>query len=474
MDNHFYITTTLPYVNAKPHLGFAWEILTADFIARYQRLQGKKVIFNTGTDEHGQKILQQAIQNNLSPQAYVDQLSRNFLDLTSLLSISNTNFIRTTDPQHLIAAEHFWNLCLKNGDIYQKKYQVKYCIGCELEKTDSELVDGRCPLHPNQELEFRAEENYFFRFSRYQEKLLALYQNKPNFILGAGKMSEIISFAKGGLQDFSISRLKEKMSWGIPVPHDPAQVMYVWFDALINYISTLGWPNHEADYQEFWPGIQICGKDNLRQQSAMWQAMLFSAQLPSSQQILVNGFITVNGQKMSKSLGNIIDPSQLLAKYGLNATRFIIASFPVLSGDVDITDARLNDFYTAHLTNGLGNLCSRLAKLASVTDDNWHLSKPTKISSTVAQFMNQFLTHQALQSIIEQISLLDQSLSRQKPWLIKDDLEKRAILTPILQQLLQLIYDLQIFIPDFSDKLLSHFTQSRINPLQPLFPKIKS
>ena len=471
MTKNFYLTTTLPYVNAKPHLGFAWEILTADFISRYHQVLGENVIFNTGTDEHGQKIYEKALENNLTPQAYTDQLVVAFEELKPLLNLSYTNFIRTTDAHHVAAAQEFWRRCFANGDIYKQKYQTKYCVGCELEKTDSELVDGCCPLHPNQELELREEENYFFRFSKYQQPLLDFYTANPDFVLGAGKMSELLSFVKRGLKDFSISRLKTKMPWGVPVPDDDEQVMYVWFDALVNYISTLGWPDENSSFKDFWPGRQICGKDNLRQQSAMWQAMLISAGVPNSRQILVNGFITVDGQKMSKSLGNVISPVDLIEQYGQEATRFLLASLPVLSGDADITSTRLHDFYTANLVNGLGNLASRLAKLASGLDQISELTPISAFSQEFNEKMSQFLTNQAQETIIAKISQIDQELSLAKPWLITDSVEKHAVLQPLIQQLLQILYDLQIFMPETAALLTNHFSQAQIMPLSPLFPR---
>ncbi|HVY67898.1 MAG TPA: methionine--tRNA ligase, partial [Patescibacteria group bacterium] len=293
MPGKFYITTTLPYVNAKPHMGHAQEFVYADVIARYQRgILGKDVIFNTGTDEHGQKIYDKAREEGKEPQAYADEYAAKFGGLKQALNLSYNRFIRTTDPHHVAAAQEFWRRCLKRGDIEKQNYRIKYCVGCELEKTDSDLDEnGRCPLHPNLELEIREEENYFFKFSKYQQPLLELYQAHPDFVVPDFRFREIQEFVKRGLQDFSISRLAAKMPWGIPVPGDDKHVMYVWFDALINYISTLGWPEDSGErtgpsaeqagsalstqrYSDFWPGIQIAGKDNLRQQSAMWQAML--------------------------------------------------------------------------------------------------------------------------------------------------------------------------------------------------------
>ncbi|MDP3733319.1 MAG: methionine--tRNA ligase, partial [Candidatus Daviesbacteria bacterium] len=315
----FYITTTLPYVNAEPHLGFAMEIVQADIIARYHRLLGEAVVFNTGTDEHGIKIYRAALEQKKDPQAYVDEYAAKFDALKQSLNLSYTNFLRTSSPNHKKAAQEFWKLCLANEDIYKKDYKIKYCVGCELEKTDSELEDAKCPIHPNLQIEIIEEENYFFRWSKYQKPLLELYEKNPRFVLPDFRLKEIKEFVSKGLQDFSISRLKDKLPWGVPIFNDPDHVSYVWFDALVCYISTLGWPEDQKKFNEFWPGVQVAGKDNLRQQSAMWQAMLLSAGLPNSKQIIIHGFITNAGQKMSKSLGNVIDPFELVKKYGTDA-----------------------------------------------------------------------------------------------------------------------------------------------------------
>ena len=325
-DKKFYITTTLPYINSEPHIGFAKEIIMADIIARHKRQLGFEVFFNTGTDEHGLKIFQQANESGRDIMQHCDYYSNKFFELKEQLNLSFNNFIRTTDAKHLLAVKKFWETCLTNGYIYKKNYQVKYCVGCELEKSDSELEDGRCPLHPNKDLEFIDEENYFFKFSAFQEKLLEFYKKNPDFVKPANRLNEIRNFVKEGLRDFSISRVREKMPWGVDVPGDSSQVIYVWFDALINYISTLGWPNDQVKFENFWPGLQVCGKDNLRQQSAMWPAMLMSVDLPLSKNVLVFGFLTLNGQKISKSLGNTIDISELIAKYPLDALRYFLIS----------------------------------------------------------------------------------------------------------------------------------------------------
>ena len=299
----FYITTTLPYVNAEPHLGFAMEIVQADIIARYHRFLGEDIIFNTGTDEHGIKIYRAALAEKKDPQNYVDEYAAKFDALKEALNLSYTNFLRTSSPQHKKAAQEFWKRCLTNGDIYKKSYKIKYCVGCEMEKTESELENEKCPIHPNLEIEIIEEENYFFKFSKYQQQLSDLYAKNPEFVLPDYRLKEITEFVSSGLQDFSISRLKEKLPWGVEVPNDPDHVFYVWFDALVCYISTLGWPDDEKTFNEFWPVVQMAGKDNLRQQAAMWQAMLMSAGLSNSKQIIIHGFITNTGQKMSKSMG---------------------------------------------------------------------------------------------------------------------------------------------------------------------------
>ena len=359
----YYLTTTLPYVNADPHIGFALEIIQADILARAERLRGNEVVFNTGTDEHGLKIWQKAQEAGVEPKAYCDEYAAKFHGLKEALNLTYTNFIRTTDAHHVAAAQEFWKRCDASGDIYKKAYKVKYCVGCELEKTDSDLVDGRCPIHPKLEIEIIDEENYFFRFSKYGEALLAHYESHPDFVVPDTRLNEIRSFVAGGLQDFSISRLASKLPWGVPVPNDPEQVMYVWFDALVNYVSTLGWPENQKNFEDFWPGVQVAGKDNLRQQSAMWQAMLLSAKLPLSKQIFIHGFITAEGQKMSKSLGNVVNPYDLVARYGTDAVRhYLVGALPAYA-DGDFSQKLFEEHYGSKLVNGIGNLSSRVGTM---------------------------------------------------------------------------------------------------------------
>lgn len=471
MANKFYITTTLPYVNADPHIGFGWEITEADVIARYRRQLGEQVVFNTGTDEHGSKIYQKAQARGLDTQAYVDEYAAKFLNLKDLLNLSFNNFIRTTDDHHIQAAQEFWRRCAQNGDIYKATYEVKYCVGCELEKTESELVEGRCPDHPNRELEIREEENYYFKFSKYQQALLDLYEEHESFIKPAAKQKEISNFVARGLQDFSISRLANKMPWGIPVPGDEKHVMYVWFDALVNYVSTLGWPDENSNFSSYWPVVQIAGKDNLRQQAAMWQAMLLSAKLPPSKKILINGHITMNGQKMSKSLGNVISPRELVEKYGIDGARYSMLSLTTFDGDPDVTWERLDNQYTGNLANGLGNLCSRVAKMAQKAELHYQ-GDTAAFNSTYLKHMNSYDLTAALEWIFEQVAATDQFLSEQKPWK-KEGSVQAKILQQAMERIVNIAYHLQPFMPETAEIIMKHFTADQVEAITPLFPRIK-
>lgn len=472
MKNKFYITTTLPYVNSDPHIGFGMEIIQADVIARWQRLLGKEVLFNTGTDEHGLKIYRKALENNQSPQEYCDFYAAKFEKLKNALNISYTNFIRTTDAHHKLAAQELWRRCLANGDIYKKNYRVKYCVGCELEKTDSELVDGKCPIHPNMEIELIDEENYFFRFSRFQEPLLKLYAERPNFVLPAERLNEIKCFVERGLEDFSVSRLKSKMPWGVPVPDDDEQVMYVWFDALTNYISTVKWPSEE--YKEWWPGYQIAGKDNLRQQSAMWQAMLLSANLEPSTQILIHGFITADGQKMSKSLGNVVDPFELVDKYGTDAVRYYFLAEMNPFEDGDFSVEKFEKRYNGDLANGLGNLAARVSNLLEKNEikTNLKAGSDQKLIDEVTERMNGFRFDEALKVLWRKISESDELLSEKKPWKMEDRAEIEAVLVPVAQNILNVATLLQAFMPETAEKVVAQFSAGQIVKGESLFQRI--
>ncbi len=466
----FYITTTLPYVNSDPHIGFAMEIVRADVLARAQRVSSKKVWFNTGTDEHGQKIYQKAVEEGVSPQKYCDRYAEKFMSLKEVLNLSYDTFIRTTDEKHIKAAQAFWMKCFEKGDIYKKNYQVKYCVGCELEKTDSDLVDGKCPDHPNLSLEVREEENYFFRFTKYQEKLLDFYKRNSDFVLPDFRMKEITNFVESGLNDFSISRLKSKMPWGVEVPNDPEHIMYVWFDALVNYVSVLGWPDNQ-EFKEWWPGVQVCGKDNLRQQSAMWQAMLMSAGLPNSKKIYVNGFILSDGVKMSKSLGNVIDPLLWIKKYGTDAVRYFLLSSLSSFEDGDATEERFKEIYTAGLVNGLGNLTARVAAMAENAGHKFDV-KVKKIDSEVIKAVENYSFSLAMEIVWKKIKAADTIINEKKVWELQG-IEQERVLGELVDTIRQVAVDLEIFMPETSKKIQDQYNGQRIARSEHLFARLK-
>jgi len=468
----FYITTTTPYVNAKPHFGFAMEIVRADVVARTHALLGEEIFFNTGTDEHGQKIYNEALKAGQTPQEYVDEWAVKFDKLKKYLNLSYNNFIRTTDRHHLSAAQEFWHRCNANGDIYKKNYQIKYCIGCELPKTDSELVDGKCPLHSNRELEIREEENYFFRFSKYQKELLGLYESRPDFIVPSFRLEEIKTFVREGLTDFSISRLKSKMPWGVDIPDDSEQVMYVWFDALVNYISALGWPENEEKFNSFWPGVQIAGKDNLRQQTAMWQAMLMSAGLPTSRQIFIEGFVTGEGGiKMSKSLGNVIDPIEYVEKYGTDAVRYyILAKFSSYE-DSPISQKLFEEAYNSDLANGIGNLVARVSTMAEKSSIKYQVSGSKQISNEVVREINKWDFNEAMEYIWRQIKNADTLINEREVWKLEGE-EKEKVLIDLVNRLRQIGTGLAPFLPETAEKILKTFEGPEVKKSEILFPRL--
>lgn len=495
----FYITTTLPYVNAEPHIGFAMELIRADIIARYKRSVGCEVFFNTGTDEHGLKIFQAARQANKELQTYVDEVAQRFKDLVPALGIADHeegiefSFTRTTDPRHVAAAAEFWKIVDKGGYIYKKNYSVKYCVGCELEKTESELVNGRCPLHPLQELETIQEENYFFKFSAFRDKLLDLYKSTSSFVIPESRLKEIRAFVERGLEDFSISRLASKMPWGVPVPGDDTQVMYVWFDALVNYISAIGWPDEEfqgkkipGSFQKWWiesgGAVQYCGKDNLRQQSAMWQAMLMAAGLPNSETIVVDGFITgEGGVKMSKSLGNTVNPLDIVKEYGAPALRYYVARELSPFEDSPFTTDKFKESYNANLANGLGNLVSRVLKMSSanaishdVESDEKLVTSPEmeKLHAQYEEGLQKFNIQLACNAVWEMIAAADKIVQEREPFKkIKDDRE--AAITDIKELLsrLNIIAGLLLPIMPETVRTIEKLIKENKMPEVPLFAR---
>lgn len=480
---YYYQTTTLPYVNAEPHIGFALEIVQADAVARFKKMQGYEVFFNFGTDEHGLKIYRKAQEQNKDPQEYVDEYAAKFDNLKNALKLSYNNFIRTTDSHHKKSAQELWKRCKENGYIEKGIYKAKYCVGCEMEKQDSELIDGKCPLHPTLEIQLIEEENYFFKFSKFQDKLLDLYKNNKDFVVPHNRLKEIENFVSEGLQDFSVSRLKEKMPWGVPVPGDSEHIMYVWFDALANYISALGWPEDGKKFEKYWGikekpnAIQFAGKDNLRQQSAMWQAMLMAADLPPSKQILIHGFITVDGQKISKSLGNAINPIEYVEKYGCDALRYYLLAKINPFEDSDFTKEKFEEAYNADLANGIGNLVARVAKLGerikfSVTHHYY------KFDNKYIELIDNYEFNKVSELIWSWISDLDQLINKTEPWKFdvnnKIEVEKLAdFLLTASAKILDIAFHLKPLLPDTAERIVKQFGETEIKSTEPLFPRLK-
>src|SRR3989344_3480869 len=425
----FYITTTIPYVNAEPHIGFALELAQSDAIARYQRLLGRDVFFSTGTDEHGQKIWEASQKEGKDTQDYVDKYAQNYLDLKKTLNLSNDNFIRTTDPLHTKAVQEFWRLCEAKGDIYKKKYKGLYCVGCEKFITKKDLVNGKCEFHPTLTPQVVEEENYFFRLSKYKEKLLE-YLSTEKVIIPEWRRKEAMDFVENDMEDFSISRNKTRFSWGVPIPGDENQVMYVWFDAFFNYISTLGWSgvspsplqgegrDEVNDFEKFWmkgEKVQTAGKDMVKFQSVMWQGMLMSAGLPTTDTIVYHGFITgEGGLKMSKSLGNVINPNEIVKEYSTDALRYFLLREISSFEDSPFTMERFKDAYNSGLANGLGNLVSSILTLSEKYLEKCPEMPENSIPEEFSEILETFDTKKAMDYVWNKIQEVDQQIQKNR------------------------------------------------------------
>ena len=358
----FYVTTPIYYVNARPHLGHAYTTIVADVAARFHSMRGADVYFLTGTDEHGDKVVRAAKKENLSPRVYVDKISRLFRDLWPELNINNSDFIRTTDPSHMTVVERILQNIYAAGDIYFAEYEGMYCFGCERFYTERELVDGKCPDHETAP-EIIKESNYFFKMSRYQDWLIEHIRKNPDFIRPERYRNEVLAFLKEPLEDLCISRPKTRLKWGISLPFDNSYVTYVWFDALLNYVSALGYPDGEL-YKKFWPVAQhIVAKDILKPHGIYWPIMLKAAGIPIYRHLNVHGYWNVEHSKMSKSLGNVVEPLQLKNVYGLDAFRFFLIRDMTFGLDSSFSEESLVQRINSDLANDLGNLFSRVLSM---------------------------------------------------------------------------------------------------------------
>jgi methionyl-tRNA synthetase len=472
----YYVTTSIPYVNADPHIGHAMEFVYADVLARYARQQGKQVIFSTGTDEHGGKIAEKAAEKGITPKAFTDEVSAVFRSLGKLLNISNDRFIRTTDTGHEQRAQLIWKALQK--DIYKNKYVGWYCTGDEAFFTESVVKEnnGVCPAH-NRPYEKVEEENYFFRLSAYAPKIQEAIETNAFLIVPATRRQEILNVIKEGLEDMSISRPTGKITWGIPVPGDNTQVMYVWFEALMNYITVLGYPEH-PDFKTFWPAdAQIIGKDILRFHAAVWPGILFALGLPLPKMLYVHGFVTAEGQKMSKTLGNVVHPQQVVEQYGADVFRYYILRHIPSYDDGDFSWERLLGVYNAELANELGNVVQRTAAMVTQYQSGiiGHIPEPPHDRAQYDEALSLCRFDRALDHVWSRIRGLNQYIDEQKPWEIRktgDEAHLREVLAYQVSNILEVAELLAPFMPQTAEKISGIFQEGIIRPIEgTLFPR---
>jgi methionyl-tRNA synthetase len=474
---NYYVTTSIPYVNGEPHIGFAMELLQADVMARAARSKNTPVIFSTGTDEHGGKVAQKAKDQGLTPQQFTDKISASFRDLGKLINISNDRFIRTTDAGHEQRAQMIWKALEK--DIYKNKYVGLYCTGCEQFVTEATAKENNniCPNHQKQ-YEKIEEENYFFKLSAYAPKIEKAINDGSFRIIPATRKHEIMHVIKSGLEDISISRPKDKIQWGIPVPGDKDQVMYVWFEALMNYITVLGYPEHD-DFKKFWPAnVQVIGKDILRFHAAIWPGMLLALGVPLPKTLYVHGFITVEGQKMSKSLGNVIHPKEIIDTYGVDAFRYYFLRHVPSYEDGDFSWERLHNAYNNELANELGNSVQRTAAMIKQYQNSLIGDIPPA-EHDYAQYWEQLDNcrfDRALDEVWEQVRGLNQYIDEQKPWEINKTGDKEHLTEVLAYQvscLLEIADLLAPFMPETATKIRGIFAEGVVRPIEgTLFPRI--
>jgi methionyl-tRNA synthetase len=467
----FYVTSTIPYSNAPGHIGHALEFVQADVLARWNRIKGKDVFFLTGTDEHGVKNYQTAKKEGLDTKKFVDRNAGFFKDLMKLLNISNDYFIRTTDKKvHWPGVLEMWNKLEKKGDIYKKKYTGSYCSGCERFVTEKDLVDGKCPDHPTKKIEIISEENYFFKLSKYSDEIKKRIDSGKFEIYPKKWRNSFLAFMKDGLQDVSFSREKKHLPWGVPVPNDDSQVMYVWCDALTNYLTGIGYPDKK--YKKYWPAdVHVVGKDMLRFHAGIWPGMLLGAGIPLPEKLIVHGFLTIDGKKMSKSTGNVIDPAELAKKYGADAVRYYLLRSVPFGDDGDISEIAIVDRFNNELANKLGNLVSRVGGLI---EKNGVEKCPNKLikklnEKKIDKLMEGYEFDKALNEIFGFIDICNEYVQAKKPWETKDG----KVLFELKEAILKIADLLSPFIPESAEKIKKTFSAKKIVKGEVLFRKVE-
>ena len=474
MNKNFYITTPIYYPSAKPHMGHAYSSITADFFARFKRIDGFKVHFLTGTDEHGLKIQRAAESKNIDPQIFCDEISQTFRNLSNTLNLSNTDFIRTTEDRHKKTVQYLWSQLEKNDDIYLSKYSGWYSVSDEAFYTEEEISekeDNKIATSSGSLVEWIEEESYFFRLSKWQDSLLEYYENNPDFISPKSRRNEVISFVKSGLKDLSISR--KAFSWGIKVPNNPEHVIYVWLDALTNYISALNYPNTDDDlFKNFWPAsVHLIGKDILRFHAVYWPAFLMAAKITLPNKVYGHGWILSGDEKMSKSKGNILDPLDIIETYGLDPLRYYLIKEVSFGNDGNISQDRLEDCINSDLANNYGNLCQRVTAFAEkncqskvpdiknfIEEDLLMLNKFSDNMSLIRKEIDNQNINYYINFIINALFEANKYFNDQEPWKKKDDPQRLAtIIYTSLEMIRKITFMLYPIIPESAIKALNIF-----------------
>ena len=479
MTRKIYVTTTIPYVNAPPHVGFALELVQADAIARLHRLLGRQVRFQTGTDENALKNVLAAREQGLTVHELVERNSRCFKNLADALCISADNFIRTTQPAHRLGVHALWRR-LTPGDLYRRNYHGLYCPGCEDFYLEKELVDGRCPEHGSRPVEI-AEQNYFFRLSAYQGQIERLLADSAIQVVPETRRNEVLSFVRRGLRDISVSRAAARAGgWGIRVPEDDSQVIYVWIDALTNYLSGLGFGRDDG-WRDWWgedaEKVHLIGKNVWKFHAVYWPALLLSAELPLPDQIIVHGFLTVEGRKIGKSLGNAVDPFAVLSDFGADPVRYYLLRGVPCFGDGDFSLQRLRQLYQADLANGLGNLVSRITALcARAGFGRYECAGAPEPPQGYVEALQRYEFDRAVSALWSIIEGVNRDIEAARPWeLLKaDDADRlRGHLRRWLGELHRIAHWLEPLLPETSARILAALSAPQIRPAGPLFPRLR-